>query len=108
MNSEPEMANDSTGDEEDLGEDEQTLVETLCRKMEQSRSGEGVADGSEEDADSVAGVNARLAELRKLLLRQLVENLDQVEDAGGMRAISYLQVGTQDRDGKQPANGSVW
>ena len=91
INSEPEMANDSSGEEEDLGEDEETLVETLCRKMEQSRSGESVADVSEQDARSVA-VNARLAELRKLLLRELLKQLECVEKVGGMRGITYLQV----------------
>ena len=85
MNSEPEMVNDSSAEEEDLGEDERTLVETLCQKMEQSRT---VEEGS-----SVQDVtNTSLAELRKLLLHRLLENLDMVEEAGGMRAISYLQV----------------
>ena len=94
VNSEPEMVNDSSAEEEELGEDEQTLIETLCRKLEQSRSAGTVDD--EETAGlgaKTVQVNARLSELRILLLRQLVGKLDLLEEAGGMRAISFLQVG---------------
>lgn len=117
VNSEPEMANDSSAEEEDLGEDEETLVETLSLKLGQSSSSSSVKAASISTATPStstanfggtrqAGVgsdeevgkgeeddpNMQLAVLRKLLLNELVGNLHLLEAAGGMRAVCYLQV----------------
>ena len=116
INSEPEMANDSSAEEEDLGEDEESLVETLSLKLAQSSSRSSVkaasiasgltadlevarqagmgkeAGGVEDGKGGQDDPNVRLAILRKLILNELVGNLSLLEAVGGMRAISYLQV----------------
>ena len=100
MNSEP---NDSSG-EEDSGEDAQTVMDTLSQRLEAGeggtsmegvpaiRGGASMSPGAEGEGGRDGG-NARLALLRKQLLCRLVDGLNAVEEVGGMRAMSYLQVG---------------
>ncbi len=102
LNSEP---NDSSGEEES-GEDAQTVMDTLSQRLEAAEGGvavEGTSSGTGSGSMSPGGGlegeereegNVLLASLRKLLLRRLVERLELVEEVGGMRAMSYLQVRT--------------
>ena len=53
-----------------------------------SREEGGVAGGEKEDLDSPA----RLAILRKKVLKSLLEQLYLVEMAGGMRSICFMKV----------------
>ena len=120
VNSMPEMANDSSAEEEDLGEDEQTLLETLSIKLRQrscsslvnaasTSTATLIGSGGDAEGAGLTGVTrvegtedvakveedystVQLAVLRKLLLNKLVEHLSLLEEVGGMRAICYLQV----------------
>lgn len=92
MNSEP---NDSSGEEES-GEDSRMLVESLNERLESVGRGLPLAGGAA--GSSSASVrpgeesNVFLAALRKKLLTRLVESVSLVEEVGGMRAMSYLQL----------------
>lgn len=90
MNSEP---NDSSGEEES-GEDDHTLMENLSAKLEESGPTSGLTR-TQERGVAVEGYNTYLSEMRKKLLTCLVEQMDTVEQVGGMRAICYLQVCTR-------------
>lgn len=87
VNSEP---NDSSGEEES-GEDSRMLVESLNERLESgcvlpaaATASSCVRPGEES--------NVFLATLRKKLLTRLVGRVFLVEDVGGMRAMSYLQL----------------
>ncbi len=92
MNSEPEIANDSSAEEES-GLDEQTLVDNLSVRLEESFKSQSQSDNPRPREV----YNHRLASLRKLLLLQLVEHLHLPEGVGGMRSICYLQVRAKER-----------
>ena len=85
VNSEP---NDSSGEEES-GEDSQMLMESLNERLESGRVLPIAVSSSMRPGEES---NAFLATLRKKLLTQLVERVVLVEEVGGMRAISYLQL----------------
>lgn len=82
VNSEP---NDSSAEEES-GEDDQTLLENMSLRLDESGRGLDPTLPWEER-------NQFLSVLRKKLLGRLVGNLALVEEVGGMRAMCYLQVG---------------
>lgn len=49
-------------------------------------------DSSEEPHGETGESNTRLTALRRSLISQLLERLDQAEAVGGLRSICYLQV----------------
>ena len=86
MNSEPEIANDSSL-EEDSSEDGQTLMENLSLKLEES-----VVENPPEVMRPGEDLNHRLASLQKIVLSRLVQHVNVTEEVGGIRSMCYLQV----------------
>ena len=74
------------------GEDDSTIVENLSQKLDPQSSSdhpEQNGDGEEgEEGDHASGLGA----LRKKFLSVLLNHVYLIEIAGGMRAITFMQV----------------
>ena len=103
--SEAELPNDSSAEEEEegAGEDEGTIVENLSQQLDTSsfelptnedgEEGNGGGKGEGEAKEPLlSDVGTRFSDLRKHLLTALMDYLEEVEAAGGMRAIGFMQV----------------